>query len=279
MLRIVKDMFLIILGCIIASFGTSCFLLPNKLSSGGFAGIATILYYFYNINMSSTIITINIPLIVLGYFKLGKKFVLRTIIAIFLYSIFIDMFTNLNAFTNDRFLASIYGGILIGLGLAIVFRTSTSTGGTDLIGYIIQSFNKNIKVGEVFGIVDSIIVLINLVLFKEVEIGLYSFISIFFIGKMTDIVFEGINFSKMIYIISDKSEEIENKIINDTNRGMTTLYAKGGYKKENKMIIMCVTKRNSIMKIKKLAHDIDKQAFIIITDVREVYGLGFKGVK
>lgn len=277
MLKKIENIFLILTGCIIAAFGTSCFLLPNKLSSGGFAGIATILYYFYNINMSTTIIIINIPLIVLGYFKLGKSFVFRTIFAIFLYSIFIDLFTNLKAFTNDRFLASIYGGIIIGLGLAIVFRTSTSTGGTDLIGYIIQAFNKNIKVGEVFGVVDTIIVLLNLILFKEVEIGLYSFISIYLIGKMTDIVFEGINFSKMIYIISDKYEEIENKIINDTNKGMTSLYAKGGFKKENKMIIMCVTKRNSIMKIKRLAHDIDKEAFIIITDVREVYGLGFKG--
>lgn len=277
MLKKIENIFLILTGCIIAAFGTSCFLLPNKLSSGGFAGIATILYYLYNINMSTTIIIINIPLIVLGYFKLGKSFVFRTIFAIFLYSIFIDLFTNLKAFTNDRFLASIYGGIIIGLGLAIVFRTSTSTGGTDLIGYIIQAFNKNIKVGEVFGVVDTIIVLLNLILFKEVEIGLYSFISIYLIGKMTDIVFEGINFSKMIYIISDKYEEIENKIINDTNKGMTSLYAKGGFKKENKMIIMCVTKRNSIMKIKRLAHDIDKEAFIIITDVREVYGLGFKG--
>ena len=276
MLKEIKNIFFIILGCMIAAFGTGCFLLPNKLSSGGFAGIATILYYFYNINMSTTIISMNIPLIFIGYFKLGKKFVIKTIIAIIIYSVFIDLFSKLNVFTNDRFLASIYGGIIIGIGLALVFKTATSTGGTDLMTYVLQAFLKNIKIGEVFAIFDTIIVALNLILFKEIEIGLYSFISIYLIGKMTDIIFEGINFSKMIYIISDKYEEIENKIINDTNKGMTTIYAKGGYKKENKMIIMCVTKRKSIMKIKQVAHEIDKDAFIIITDVREVYGLGFK---
>ncbi|MCI8276638.1 MAG: YitT family protein [Clostridia bacterium] len=279
MFKKINSILIIIIGCLIAGFGTSCFLLPNKLSSGGFSGISTILYYFYNINMSTSILIMNIPLIAIGYYKLGKGFVFRTILGIFLYSLFIDLFTQVKPFTEDRFLASIYGGILIGIGLALVFRTSTSTGGSDLIAYIVQSYNRNIRIGKFLVTLDAIIIILNLIFFKEIEIGLYSFISIFLISKMTDIIFEGINFSKMIYIISDKYEEIENKIIKESDKGLTSIYAKGGYKKNDKMIVMCVTKRNYIMKIKSLAHEIDRDAFIIITDVREVYGLGFKEEK
>ncbi len=279
MFKKINSILIIIIGCLIAGFGTSCFLLPNKLSSGGFSGISTILYYFYNINMSTSILIMNIPLIAIGYYKLGKGFVFRTILGIFLYSLFIDLFTQVKPFTEDRFLASIYGGILIGIGLALVFRTSTSTGGSDLIAYIVQSYNRNIRIGKFLVTLDAIIIILNLIFFKEIEIGLYSFISIFLISKMTDIIFEGINFSKMIYIISDKYEEIENKIIKESDKGLTSIYAKGGYKKNDKMIVMCVTKRNYIMKIKSLAHEIDREAFIIITDVREVYGLGFKEEK
>lgn len=276
MFKRINNFFVIIIGCAVASFGTACFLLPNKLSSGGFAGIATILYYFFKINMSTTIIIMNIPLIIWGYYKEGKEFTIKTIFATFLYSIFIDLFTLVPEFTEDRFLASIYGGIFVGIGLAMVFKTETSTGGTDLIAHIIQNYKINIKIGEFLIIFDTIIVIFNLIFFKEIEIGLYSLISIVLIGKMTDIIFEGINFSKMIYIISDKYEEIEEKIINETDKGLTSFYGKGGYKRKNKNIIMCVTKRNNIMKIKETAQKIDENAFIIITDAREVYGLGFK---
>lgn len=231
MFKKINSILIITIGCLIAGFGTSCFLLPNKLSSGGFSGISTILYYFYNINMSTSILIMNIPLIVIGYYKLGKGFVFRTILGIFLYSLFIDLFTQVKPFTEDRFLASIYGGILIGIGLALVFRTSTSTGGSDLIAYIVQSYNRNIRIGKFLVTLDAIIIILNLIFFKEIEIGLYSFISIFLISKMTDIIFEGINFSKMIYIISDKYEEIENKIIKESDKGLTSIYAKGGYKK------------------------------------------------
>lgn len=268
---------LMILGCLIASFGTACFLLPNKLSSGGFSGIATVLYYFFEINMSTTIILLNIPIILLAYKKIGKIFIIKTIFSTFLYSIFLDIFSATGIrFTEDILLACIYGGIIIGFGLAIVYKTNSSTGGTDLIAHIAQKYNKTLKISEVIVGFDTIIVFINLILFKNIEIGLYSFISIFLIGKMTDIIFEGINFSKMIYIISDKNDEIRDKVINESNKGLTEIYAKGGYIGNNKKIIMCVTKRNHIMKIKELAHEIDKEAFIIITDVREVYGLGFK---
>lgn len=266
----------IVIGCIISALGISIFLLPNQLSTGGFAGIATIGYYFFKLPMSVTILALNIPFFILGYFKLGKRFMYKTMLSTILYSIFIDIFSKIRPLTDDRFLASIYGGIIVGLGLAMIFRAGSSTGGTDLIAYIIQSYKNGFKVGNVLVGLDVFVVILNLMCFKKIEIGLYSAISIYIIGKMLDIVFEGINFSKMIYIISDKYEEISNKITKEMKRGLTGFYGKGMYTNKDKMIILCVTNRRNIMYIKNVAQEIDPYSFVIITDAREVYGLGFK---
>lgn len=272
----IKDYILITIGCIVAGIGTALFLLPNRLSSGGFAGIATILYYFFNIPMGTTIIVMNIPLFIISYFRLGKEFLLKGIYATLLYSKMIDLFSMITTFTDDRFLDSIYGGILIGIGLGLVFKAKTSTGGTDLIVQIIKSFSNRIRTSNTLAMMDVVIVFANLIFFKQIEIGLYSAIAIYIIGKMIDLVFEGINFSKMMYIVSDKYEVIAEKINLDIESGATGLYGKGMYTSKERTILMCITKRRNVMTIKNLAMEIDPNAFIIITDAREVYGLGFK---
>lgn len=267
---------LIIVGCALAGFGTANFLLPNQISSGGFSGIATIIYYFFSVQMGTTILVLNLPLFILGYIKLGKKFMFKTIVATFLYSKFIDVFSVFNFLTEDRLLSSIYGGILIGIGLAIVFKADASTGGTDLIAHIAQNFEINMKMSNIIVIADIIIVVANLIAFKQIEIGLYSAIAIYISGKMIDIVFEGINFSKIIYIISDKHEEILEIINKEFKKGATSLYGRGSFTGKNRMVIMCVSKRRDIDKIKTISKKIDENSFIIITEAREVYGLGFK---
>lgn len=271
-----NSFFNILIGCLISSIGISVFLLPNQLSNGGFAGIATIGYYFFKIPMSRTILLLNIPFFIWGYFKLGKSFMLKTIITTILYSIFIDIFSKIPPLTDDRFLASIYGGIIVGLGLALIFKAGSSTGGTDLIAYIVQSYKNGFKISNILVILDIFVVTLNLIFFKQIEIGLYSTIGIYIIGKMLDVVFEGINFSKMIYIISEKYEDIADKITQDMHRGLTGFYGKGMYTNKEKTIILCVTNRRNVIFIKNIAQEIDPYAFIIITDAREVYGLGFK---
>lgn len=270
------DIVLVVVGCLLASFGTANFLLPNQLSSGGFAGIATIFYYFFNIQMGTTIMILNIPLFIWGYIKMGWKFILKTIFATFLYSWFIDVFDNFNFLVSDRLLSSIYGGVLIGCGLALVLKANTSTGGTDLIAYIAQNYNVHLKMSNIIMIIDILVVFSNLIVFKELEIGLYSAIAIFIIGKMIDVVFEGINFCKIIYIISDSYDDIMKVINLEVKRGATGLYGRGSFTQKDKMIIMCVSKRRDIEKIKTISKKIDSKSFIIVTDAREVYGLGFK---
>lgn len=272
----IKDIVSSFLGCVVSAFGTACFLLPNKLSSGGFAGIATILYYFLNLPMGTTIIFLNIPVFIIAYFKLGKKFLFKSIISTIAFSFFLDTFDEINIFLQDKFLASIYGGILIGIGQALIFRGKSSTGGSDLIANIVNELKPRMKLGNALVLLDSIIVGLNLIFFKNIEIGLYSGIAIYIVGKMIDLIFEGINFSKVLYIISEKSKDVAFALNTELERGATGLYGKGMYSGVNKLIIMCVTKRSNVGKVKELAKRIDKNAFIIISDVREVYGEGFK---
>ena len=265
-----------IIGAIIMALGTSLFLLPNQLSSGGFAGIATIIYYFLHIPMGTTILAFNIPLFIIAVYKLGKNFFVKSLIGTTTFSFFIDIFDKLKPLTNDRFLACIYGGIIIGLGTAIILKANSSTGGSDLVGFIARSYKPNLRVGKIIIIIDTIIVILNMIFFKEIEIGLYSAIAIYLMGKMIDIIFEGIYFTKLLIIISNKNEEIAKEIGNKIQRGTTGLYGKGMYTQKDKLILICAASRGDIARIKDIARQIDKNSFIIIANAREVVGNGFK---
>ena len=214
---------------------------------------------------------LNIPLFIISFFKNGKKFFLKAITGTILLSIFLDLFEKLKPITQDRFLACIYGGILVGIGTAMVLKANASTGGTGLLAGIVKMYKPSIKTGSLIVIVDVIIVTLNVIFFKELEIGLYSAITIYIMGKILDIFFEGINFSKTMYIISDKYEIIAKKIGIEIRRGSTLLIAKGMYKKEDRNVLMCVASRGEVREIRKIVNTIDNKAFVIITNAREVF--------
>ena len=266
----------IAIGTILMAIGVSQFLLPNHLSTGGFSGIATIFYYLFNWPMGRTIILLNIPCFIFAFIRIGKGFVIKSIIGTFFLSFFIDLFSRYSEWTNDRTLACIYGGVLVGIGTAIILRSNGSTGGSDLVSILIKSFNNRISTSNGIIIFDIIVITLNVIAFKQLEIGLYSAIAIFIMGKMIDIVFEGIGFSKMIFIISDQYEEISKKIGETIKRGTTGIYSKGMYKNKKKMMVMCVASRGEVIKIRQIANGIDKTSFIVISNVREVFGKGFK---
>lgn len=264
-----------VLGSAIMAIGVSLFLLPNQLSTGGFSGLATIIYYFLDLPIGFVTIILNLPLLVIALYKLGRKFIKKTIIGTISLSLFMDVFDKFPALTEDRFLACIYGGIIVGFGTAIILRVGASTGGTDLISNIVKGYRPSIKMGNVIMWIDTIIVALNTLAFKEIEIGLYSAIAIFLLGKILDLVFEGVNFTKLLIIISDKSEEIAFKI-QEIERGVTGVYGKGMYTEKEKLVLICASPRKYVANIKKIAKEIDENSFIIISNAREVYGEGFK---
>lgn len=264
-----------IIGALIMAISVSFFLLPNELSTGGFSGIATIFYYLAKIPVGTTILVLNIPLFIFSFFKIGRQFFIKSIIGTISLSIFIDIFNNFEALTNDKLLASIYGGILTGIGNAIILKSHSSTGGSDLITNIIKNYKPMLKTGNIITILDISIVILNIVFLKNIEIGLYSAVAIYLMGKMIDIIFEGIYFTKLLFIISDKNNEISSKIESEIKRGVTGIYGKGMYTNSDKLILMCAVRRNDIANIKQLVKKIDENAFIIITNSREVLGMGF----
>lgn len=216
----------IVVGTAIMAFGTSLFLLPNQLSAGGFSGLGTIAYYLLGIPLGTTTLILNIPLFIISFFKNGKKFFINAILGTLLLSMFFNIFERLKPLTTDRFLACIYGGIIIGIGTAIILKAKASTGGTDLLTQIIKSYKPNIRISSLLVLLDTFIVALNVIFFKELEIGLYSAITIYIMGKMLDIFFEGINFGRIVYIVSLKYEDIAKEIGKIIGRGSTALKRK-----------------------------------------------------
>ncbi len=275
-INFVKECLGTIIGAIVMAFATAFFLLPNELSSGGFSGVATIIYYLFNIPMGTTILVLNIPLFILSLYRIGKKFFVKSLIGTVTLSIFIDFFDKFEPLTNDKILACVYGGILTGIGTAIILKFHSSTGGSDLVTNLVKSYNPKARMGKIITSMDFIIVALNVVFLKKIEIGLYSAIAIYLMGLMIDIVFEGIYFTKLLVIISDKSEEISKQIQMEIRRGVTGLYGKGMYKNNEKLVLICAVGRRDVASVKQLVKKIDKNAFIIITNSREVLGVGFK---
>lgn len=275
--EIFEDFLYTTVGSVLISVGTSLFLLPYKISTGGFSGIATVFYYLYGIRIGSLILVLNVPLFIVGFFLIGKYFFIKTVYSTWLLSYVLNFIAELKVVVNvdDKMVAVIFGGIIVGIGTSLVFLGNSSTGGSELLIQIIQHFSKKIKISHLIIAIDSIVVIFNMLVFKNIEIGLYSLIAIYLNSKMVDTISEGINFSKVVYIISDKPNEISKSILNTLNKGVTGLYGRGMYRNEEMLILVCVVKNRDLLGMKKLVYSIDKNAFMFITDSAYVYGLGF----
>lgn len=276
----IKSLFITSAGLVVGSFIMACstafFLLPNKLSTGGFSGLSTIAYYLFHVPVGNAMILLNLPLFIIAFFRVGKKFFIKSVFGTVLLAVFINILERFPAATTDKLLACIYGGIIMGIGTAIILKVNSSTGGSDLLSYVVRSFNDRFRSGDLIITVDTIIIILSIAIFKEIEIGLYSAIAIFLMGKMIDIVFEGVNFTKVLFIVSDKSDEIAKLIGTVVQRGSTGIYAKGMHTENDKMMLFCVGSRSEIVRIKNIATKIDNKAFIVIFNARETWGKGFE---
>lgn len=265
-----------VIGSAIMAVGIASFLLPNQLSSGGFSGVATITYYLLEIPMGVMIMVLNIPLFLFAGYRLGREFFIKSLIGTVSLSIFIDILDRYPPITTDRFLACIYGGAIIGIGTAIILKVDSSTGGTELIAHIIKTYNPYISMSKYLTMIDIIIITLNVIFFKHIEIGLYSAIAIYLYGQLIDIFFEGVYYTKLLFIISEKNDEIAKAIEDKVKRGVTGLYGKGMYKEKDKLVLICAASRGDISKIKDITKRIDEKSFIVIANAREVLGKGFK---
>lgn len=275
---ILIEMLGLIVGCISMSVGINVFLKPHTIAPGGLSGISVVLNKVTGISVSNIMLLIGIPLVLFAYKILGKKNFLKTLLGTVIFSIIINITSALASLsiTNDLLLSAIFGAIFIGVGIGIVFRVEGSTGGTDLIALILSKKFPGIKVTKFMMCLDGIVVISSGVVSKNIEIALYSAISLYVIVKIVDAVMEGFDYSKAFFIISDEPEKLRDVITNELDRGLTILEGRGGYTYEKKEVILVVIQKNQELYLKKLVKNTDPSAFIIVSNVHEVLGEGFK---
>jgi uncharacterized membrane-anchored protein YitT (DUF2179 family) len=281
----------IVIGSIILAAGFVFFISPYKIVPGGVYGIAIVIHYMTEglvpwapsglpIGMMGLIM--NIPLTIIGIKILGPRFGVKTIVGFVLTSVFMDLITYLYGeaplVAGDALLSSIFGGVLVGLGLGLIFKSKATSGGSDIVAMIIAKYTK-MPLGQLMIYVDSAIVLIGLVVFADWKIPLYSWIVIYVTGKTIDIVLQGMSVDKTLFIVSDKFVEIRDRIINDLNRGGTYIPGKGMYNGSDKTIIFTVVNRREMALLQEYIHEIDPKAFLTVLEANEILGEGFKSLK
>lgn len=280
-MHVVIDLIYMILGSFLISIGTNWFLLPYKMTTGGASGIATIFYYIFNIPMGLTIILINIPLFIFSIIKLGIKFNLKTIFTTIILALFFEMFKN-RVFVKfgglDMFTSCVFGGIIVGLGLALVFKAGASSGGSDLLAQLIYKLTKAQSVSKVLLIIEFFIISAIIIVFKDINVGLYSIIAMAISTKVVNVVFEGIYYTKVVTIITNKSDKVIPAILNDLKRGATVTNSLGAHSKKQITTITCIITTPQIAKLKELIRENDSKALMYITTVNEAIGTGFKDI-
>ena len=272
--RHVVDTTLILIGSLITALGFNLFFLPNHIASGGVSGLSVLAEAWFGAEPAFTQGALNIPLFVLGVIFLGKQYGVRSLLGSFVLPLFILLTKDLPTPTTNPLLASIYGGICVGVGLGVVFRGRGSTGGLTILAQIIQKISGLSFSVSVVLLDGTVIVLAAFIL--GMEQALYALIGLFVTGKAINAIEVGFRYTKVAYIISDKTEEISAAILNDLDRGLTKLDAHGGYTGDARTVLMVVVGQNEVSRLKAIVQSVDTSAFVIITEAHEVLGEGFK---
>ncbi|MFB6342026.1 YitT family protein [Saccharicrinis sp. FJH2] len=273
---------MIILGAFILASGFVFFINPYNIVPGGVFGIGIVIHHLIPaIPIGTFGLALNIPLTLLGIRILGPKFGIKTVLGMVLTSAFMDGLTYFIGendplkLADDLLLASIFGAILLGVGLGLIFRSRATSGGSDIIAMIFAKFS-NLPVGQLLIMIDSSIVLVGLLVFQDWKIPLYSWLVIYITGQVIDIVLKGISYDNALMIVSEKHEEIKDRIIHDLERGGTYLKGEGMFTGQEKNVIFVVVSRRELTILKSWIHQIDKNAFVTVIDTREILGEGFR---
>ena len=269
-----KDIALISAGAFIYVFGVNYFFVANKLADGGIAGISVILHYLFNFNISTTYLVLNVPLVIMGYKLIGGKFIIKTFYGTAMTSLAFRVFQNYLGPMDDKLIASIFGGLIIGIGLGTIFVGGGSSGGADILVKILNKY-FDIPVGKAFLALDSFVLSALGILFGR-DIFMYTLVGLFISTKAIDFIQDGVDKAKALMIISDKSEEIKNEIMKQTGRGVTIINARGGYTNDSKEVLYCILGRYEVTTVKRIVKNIDRKAFMSVSEVSEVLGEGFK---
>lgn len=273
---------LIIIGSFILASGYVLFVTPYKIVPGGVYGISIVLHHMFGTPVGLIALLFDIPLTLIGMKVLGPRFGMKTVVGFVFTALFVDGLTLLRGeaplVEGDAILSSLYGGVLMGIGLGLIFKSRATSGGSDIVAMIISKYT-NLPLGQLMILVDSAVVLVGLFAFGDWKIPLYSLIVIFVTGRVIDLILQGMNYDKTLFIISDKYNEIRDKIINDLNRGGTFIKGEGMYQGKERTIIYVIVNRRELAILEEFINKTDPNAFVTVINANEILGSGFKSLK
>lgn len=277
---LIRNYLLIIIGTALVAFATASVLEPASLVTGGFTGISIIVKQFTEhllpggVPLSVTNLALNIPVFLIAIRLKGLRYLIHTLFATVMLSFWLSVLPVVPLAGDDLLLASLYGGILMGAGIGLVFVTGATTGGTDLIAALVQHFLRHYSISNILWVIDTAVVLVGVYLYG-IQITLYAIIAIYLTSKISDGIIDGLKFSKAAFIITEKPEALAALVMEELGRGVTGISATGMYSGDSKNMLLCVVSKKEIVRLKELAKSCDPNAFVIVTDVREVLGEGF----
>ena len=275
---------MIVIGTGVLAFGIACFYDPIGLVTGGFTGLAIVIksvtgaIFEGGVPLWVTNLVLNVPMFILAYFLKGPKFIGKSFFGAIMLSVWLAIIPQMSFAGDDMLLSAIFGGVFSGAGMGLVFRTGTTTGGTDLVSALIQLKVRHVSIVQILQIIDALVILLGMFVFG-VQPTMYAIIAIVVTSNISDMVLEGTNYSKAAYIITNEYEQVANRIMKELDRGVTGLHAKGMYTSEEKCMLYCIVSQKEIVVLKDIVNEIDPKAFVIVSEVREVLGEGFQEYK
>ena len=279
-----RDYLMIVIGTGILSFGIACFYDPIGLVTGGFTGLSIVLKSITGglieggIPLWFTNLALNIPVFILAYFLKGAKFIGKSFFGAMALSAWLYVIPSMNFVQDDMLLSAVFGGVFSGLGMGLVFRIGATTGGTDMVAALIQLKARHISIVQLLQTIDVLVIILGLFAFG-LRPTFYAIIAIVVTTKVSDTVLEGGNYAKAVFIITNEHESVAKRIMTELDRGVTGLHAKGMYTNEEKCMLYCVVSQKEIVGLKDIVNEVDSNAFVIVTDAREVLGEGFQEYK
>ena len=272
----VIDCAVITVGAVLMGVALSVFMVPFKIAPGGVSGLATVLHYLAGLRVSVLIPLINIPIFIIGIIRLERDFLVKSVFGTVVLSIATETAAILPPPTSDPLISAVFGGAVMGIGISAVLSRGGTTGGTDILVLVIRRSFSEVSVGRLYLLIDGAVIAMAGLAFSSGEVIFYSAVSLVVSTYMTDAALEGLNLARLVYIISDSNREICDRIYAELKRGVTGLNSVSMYSGRSGRILMCVIRKGQLSKLKKIIQDIDKDAFVIICDAKEVMGSGFK---
>ena len=274
--RIIWDYMIITFFSLTYAVGISLFLDPNNLAPGGISGISIMLSRITPLPTGTWIILLNIPILALGLWKFGLKFLISTIYCTMISSVFMNILSGFGALTSDKLLAALAGGTIMAVSLGMIFKAGATTGGVDIIIKVLRLKYKHLKTGNLYLLMDAAVVTLSGIMFNNLEIALYAAVTIFVNSVVLDTVLYGRDGAKMIYIISDYPKQITDRLLADLDIGVTSLHGEGAYSGKEKEVLMCVMRKPLAPKAQQIVREEDAEAFMIVSDATEIFGEGYK---